>query len=210
MRGTAPPRLKMRSRKGRKKTGSRSPSRRKSIDGQSIFRLAEAFRGSAQLISQLISLGLSDHFRFPCGVNHAFAMELYLKCLITIETGFTHPTHDLENLFNYLSSHTRKTIERYYDEIRAEDPLCIAFAQWLERHGENPEEHLRLKSALSKSAKAFEVLRYPYEGEEDHNYILGPLEIAARRIILELKPEWNPEVHHPRISPDTPPTSQAR
>jgi hypothetical protein len=90
----------------------------------------------------------------------AFATEIYLKCLLRIETGKNAPNgHNLKLLFNRLSAQTVERLERdwkshpaavhYNTAIRL--PLGLKQASMLD--------------ALEESAGAFENWRYSFESD---------------------------------------------
>ncbi|MBL0357866.1 MAG: hypothetical protein IPP72_13705 [Chitinophagaceae bacterium] len=57
-----------------------------------------------------ISLSYVSH------VNHAFAFEMYIKCLMIIEKGEYHSGHNLFILFGKLSQKCQDNIVSYYKE----------------------------------------------------------------------------------------------
>ena len=104
----------------------------------------------------------------PSIVLPAFASELYLKCLICIESGKSPPKeHKLTALFLRLDLPTRKRIENLWDEDlkrphRRRELICI--------RGLPDGDRLQtdLPYVLGIGAKAFEELRYLYETEGSH------------------------------------------
>jgi hypothetical protein len=127
-----------------------------------IFRNAEWFH--------LASTSLRQHapkmrgLFVPSAVLNAFSLELYLKCLIAIQTGKNPPSgHDLRWLFNKLSNNTQDKVRRYFDNPN--DPKEIKLRKTLE----NPQPPIPKDMAISPynfdtvlelSANAFVQLRY--------------------------------------------------
>lgn len=96
----------------------------------------------------------------PIIVLGALTTELFLKCLICIETGNTPHGHDLRKLFDKLSAATRTHIENLWDNGIA----MSRSEEWddLERIGlKMPRD---LPSALANGSDTFERIRYSYEG----------------------------------------------
>jgi HEPN domain-containing protein len=69
----------------------------------------------------------------PVVVLGALTTELFLKCLISIETGKASHGHDLKELFDELSPETRARIERAWDN----DIVPLRNKEWddIERFG---------------------------------------------------------------------------
>ena len=67
-----------------------------SLDPREIFRAAEQFNAAGAVLVRPLDLAL------PLSVTHAFALELYLKSLLVIETGVPARGHDLLTLFQQL------------------------------------------------------------------------------------------------------------
>ncbi len=83
-------------------------------DPRRIFRIAEWFNLASNTLKERISemRGVA----VPSVVLGAFSLELYLKCLIAIETGKPPPTgHNLRWLFDRLSGSTQSKIKQYFD-----------------------------------------------------------------------------------------------
>lgn len=167
------------------------------IAAEKVFEHAECFyRASAALRSHLPVHLRPDHFENihaavtltePLIVLDALASELFLKCLICIETGSTPPKHDLKQLFDKLSDTARTRIQGFWDSEIA----VSRREKWdsLEKLGLKIARDL--PSALAKGAKAFERYRYSYEGNtEDLHYYLEDLPPLLERLILEIKPEF--------------------
>lgn len=125
----------------------------------------------------------------PSMMLSAFASELYLKCLLCIETGKIHSGHNLKSLFLFLDLQTREHIENLWNEYnrrtdRQKELKCIRLLP----RGERLQADLQ--HALDIGANAFIELRYLYEGNGSH-FILGKFPDILQKVILEKsQPEW--------------------
>lgn len=119
-------------------------------------------------------------------VNHAFAFELYLKCLLCIEGKEIPEHHELTKLFALLNAVTKNTIVSefdkgpgYYNTVLLEMHL-LGFAS----------KKIEFIGLLRQTPKAFSSLRYKYEkGRKVQNYELDKSIKYVRATILKLKPE---------------------
>ena len=91
----------------------------KSQKAQRIFDEAENFFLASNILAnsidksdELKKLGMRNVFN----INHAFAIELYLKCLQIIEKGNYQGGHVLIKLFNRLDYSTKDTIRHLYNQ----------------------------------------------------------------------------------------------
>jgi hypothetical protein len=153
---------------------------------QSIYVQAKGFHRAADSLA----FGLDkDPFRATAVVtNSAFASELYLKCLIILETGqLIKNQHDLRKLFLKLHEDTQKAIERNFDQEMAKAPE-ISEAAKVRTGGRKPPRTLR--EALTQGGDAFIKWRYLYEDESLEFFALFPLPKFLEQTILTRKPEW--------------------
>jgi hypothetical protein len=123
----------------------------------------------------------------PVIVLGALTIELFLKCLISIETGKVSHGHDLKELFDELSAEVRARIEHAWDN----DIVPLRRNEWdgIETFGlMMPRD---LPSALVKGSEAFKRIRYSYEGNtEGVHFYVGDLPALLEKLILEIKPEF--------------------
>jgi HEPN domain-containing protein len=118
----------------------------------------------------------------PSMVLSAFAIELFLKCLLLLEGKEIDRIHTLNVLYRRLSHNRKRRIEEVWEkEARPKvDMLNQQFGLgW-------PSD---LPNALVTCARAFERMRYGYE-YPDQPFYLGELPPILWRTILELRPEW--------------------
>jgi hypothetical protein len=175
------------------------------IAPEKVFQQADCFYQALAVLRALqpaVVTSLSLHTALtltePVIVLSALTTELFLKCLICIETDDTPHTHDLEKLYGKLSAPTRTRIEKRWD-------TGIAIGR-SEKWDDNERFGLKmprdLPSALAKGSDAFERLRYSYEeNTEGLNYYLEDLPALLERLILEMKPEFEVFRRMPLPSP---------
>jgi hypothetical protein len=161
-------------------------------DPREMFQHAETFLGFLQIARSALPEDYPDVYNYPLAVNHAFCLEIYLKCLVILEGGTPGRDHRLKNLFELLDPSTQEKAKRHYDEIRSSDPYSQYKAAELKRLGRDPERESNFDAAILSGSDAFVKMRYAYEGIASENYLLMPLEFAIRRIILERNPSWKP------------------
>jgi len=124
----------------------------------------------------------------PSMVLSAFASELYLKCLLCLETGRAPQIHHLRNLFDKLLPETRERLKSLWDSDikRAERQRVLEHIRTL------PDGHrlrVDLPSVLVLGANAFQELRYFYETEKSF-FLLSDFPNLLRTVILERMPWW--------------------
>jgi hypothetical protein len=126
----------------------------------------------------------------PPIVCAAFALELYLKCLIAMEGKKPPLSHDLKKLFRRLDAETQNEIRARFKpyENEAEELANRAYSnQGLAR----PPGAI-FDFVLEAGRDAFEVYRYIHEKGLRANQGWGADRImqAARRAILDRHPDW--------------------
>lgn len=163
-----------------------------STSAQQVFEHAECFYQTFMALCRLrpharedmhVAITLAE----PLIVLAALANELFLKCIICIETGGTTHGHNLKELFDRLSETTRTRIEKRWDDAVVERRR----QEWdrLEEFGLKVARDL--PSALAKGAKAFERYRYSYEENTDGlHYYLEDLSGLLESLILEMRPDF--------------------
>jgi HEPN domain-containing protein len=161
-------------------------------DPKLIFVEAEQFHEASRLLGRFATLH-ARHVGHPSIICSAYALELYLKCLIVI-SGKKPPTiHNLKKLFKIVRPEDQAEIREYF---RTKEPEMTRFfvsanrdAGW-EMMPPKPDFDQQLKA----SADAFYLMRYIYEDKKkpDHpiGYFAYPIEDGARAAILRLRPEW--------------------
>lgn len=127
-------------------------------------------------------------------VNSAFASELYLKCLLHIETGkLFKGQHDLGKLFAKLSAATQAEIEGPFDEQLSRGPKYDFSGASKEAQEAAVRQPKNLRDALRAGREAFVEWRYLYEIDDltqANFFSLFPLPDILRVVILRKRPEW--------------------
>jgi hypothetical protein len=124
----------------------------------------------------------------PVMVMSAFSSELFLKCLICLETGKSSYGHHLKELFDQLSVPIKESIEQLWDQtvVPLRKPL------WLAAEEQKVPIPRDLRSALAAGNDAFQTMRYCYEPDQAKKicFVLTDLPLVLKTVILQIKPEW--------------------
>lgn len=125
----------------------------------------------------------------PIMACSAFALELYLKCLIRMERKPFSREHDLAKLFAALGKRNRAKIKRVW---RANSETVRKYVEeQYKSEGETPPK-VTFDFALNASRGAFQAFRYLHEfGVASNTGWLGDaILMAARHVILSKHPDW--------------------
>jgi hypothetical protein len=154
----------------------------KPIDPKSVFQLACKFAATEQHVRSTNN-PRAEFMASPSMVLSAFAIELFLKCLLLLEGKEFDRIHSLNVLFRRLSHNQKRRIEEVWEkEARSKvDELRRKFGF------PHPSD---LPNALGTCARAFEHMRYGYEDPDRQIFYLGDLPTILWRIILGIRPEW--------------------
>ena len=122
----------------------------------------------------------------PTMVLSAFASELFLKCLLILETSEAPENiHLLHILYRRVSHKRRRRIEELWDADARPKLAELAKVQNF------PTD---LPNALFQCSSPFEQLRYAYEnGFNNVRYYIGDFPWILMGAIIEIKPEWSPQ-----------------
>jgi len=154
-----------------------------------MLKSADAFEQASVLALKRATQDEDQKFYFALVyvVNASFAIELYLKCLLTVEGGQVPGTHNLKDLFNQVSRESRGKITKRHNTVAPHHPVLSGFD---ERLGINTD----LDSLLERDQDVFSQVRYLFEGIRDRTEPVGfGLELFGRIVrnrILDLRPEW--------------------
>jgi hypothetical protein len=158
----------------------------------SMFVVADRFHRAANYLSQ----APDPHLQLVSIANIAFAMEMYFKCLIVLDTGKDPDwKHDYVELFSLLSPETQKRIKDCYNK----HPGAIMvkhMAALMTATGTPPLEAQTFEAKLTRSKDAFRNLRYIYQyasPEWDANEMLE----CIVSLIRYLRPDWFPNEPEP-------------
>jgi hypothetical protein len=189
--------------------GAGSKARRASAETlQHMFVMANAFSASADIL-----WGESGRlFPVPSACS-SFALELYLKCVIGIESKqlILHE-HDLRKLFHRTSRASQTAIRSHADAVIKQD-LVSSIAESLVRVGKPIPPTIDFAYVLRISAKAFESFRCVDEaGQRQPDQLISwwanPIRNAALLRVIELRPDFATEGLLPRY-PDFPPACRS-
>ncbi len=151
-----------------------STDKKTSIDTLNAYRSARLFEKASNLIERERGIKHEKLWFTPVIINSAFSLEVYLKCLIRIETG-SRPIRGLTliELFYELSEESKIAVEKYFSE----------------------KIELDLFSILNEISNTFVEWPHAYKRVSDKSFIgVGPIFYAVNRRIRELRPEWTEEV----------------
>ena len=120
----------------------------------------------------------------PMIVIQSFATELYLKCILVLNGAKGPRGHELVRLYEQITADQQSRMEEYFTM------QCEGDAAFLDMKRAEHTERFTLTDALRDMNRAFEVWRYAYESPGPQSGAWGHPWIAAGRLILELRPDW--------------------
>jgi hypothetical protein len=133
----------------------------------------------------------------PSMVLSVFASELYLKCLLCLETGKVPQTHNLKTLFDALKPETKRRLEELWDaDVRK--PQRQKVLDHVRTFPEGDKLRIDLPSVLELGANAFQELRYLYEAGQSF-FLLSDFPNLLRAVTLERMPWWRAILPAPPI-----------
>jgi hypothetical protein len=135
--------------------------------------VAETRRGNRRILSLALA------------TNAAFALEMYLKCLLSLEQGQAPHGHDLHKLFHALSSSTQSELTKDHEQFQNSNPASMAEAHQLGL----PTD---LEELLKRGRNAFADFRYAHEQiPSGTDFALNGLTYCVQQRILKLQPDWD-------------------
>lgn len=165
------------------------------FDPRLIFLTAESFRLASGIMGHASTVE-GRQVLVPSLVCIAFACELYLKCLITIEVekGFTK-VHKLGELFRQLPANIQQTVRQRAAEAATKKREI--YEQLLKPAGIKSPPLLDFDEALKRSEDAFVKWRYPFDetAPEDRAWHATEILNAIRDLIIEREPSWLEEAN---------------
>jgi hypothetical protein len=163
------------------------------IDPQLIYMHARGFYTAEEIIGK-ISFSRDPYLAAEVSpavmVISALNIELFLKCIVCIETGLTPQGHHLDYLFGRLSSATQARAEQVWDTevVPLREPTWKKIETAL-GHGQTLARDL--PSALKAGSLSFEKMRYGYEGKSaETQFYISDVPRLLGRVIIEMKPAW--------------------
>jgi hypothetical protein len=167
------------------------PRRTTRVDPFKTYMNAERFRIADALLRADTNRRFLPSVASPAIILSAFASELYLKCILSLESGGRHilATHELKTLYNDLRIDTRKRLEVMWAEsnlkpmnVRARKAIAVVTGETI------PED---LDWAISKANNAFVQLRYIHENDGNGvGFIIHDLPAMLKTVILDMQPTW--------------------
>jgi hypothetical protein len=158
---------------------------------QSMFVVAERFHKASQILIQHVKAHADPDQGIAAVVNLAFAVEMYFKCLITLDTK-EDPSwkHDYVVLFAKLTPETQSKIREYYDK-RPLAAIQKTMSELMIANGD-PEaaNQFSFDSILTKSKDAFRNIRYIYQYPGYESFEAGDLVSCLKQAILDIHPSW--------------------
>ncbi|MVN22114.1 hypothetical protein [Mucilaginibacter arboris] len=158
-------------------------------DDEALFLNAELFRDAAQVIF-LRARATNVHpvaalKFFNVGImNEAIAIELYLKCLIYMNSNTHYGKHEYPKLFKRLSEEHQHKVTLYYEQFLNENPIIPIIKK------DHPTIDFSLPAILNDCKDAFQKHRYEHEYGSS-NYTLSDFARALHKLILELKTHFS-------------------
>lgn len=162
---------------------------------ESIFATAVEYDYAASCL--LRDFGNSNiHAMNPILFNQAFALELYLKCLIFLTNGKkAGNTHELKKLYLLLNTEQQQQIESLFNNQIFIKRIKRAGRQLRPRWKETKFKGKRslnytIEEILTFSNFSVMEHRYPFDYSSKIYYGIGDLTQAVLKYIIQLKPEW--------------------
>jgi hypothetical protein len=154
-------------------------------DAVVMFLVAEQYWKASHQLAQPAS---REDVAFPTVVCAAFALEIYLKCLLVMQTGKFSPSHNLKHIFGELPSATQARIRDLFAPYL---PMVQKTVTKMTKPGSPLPPTVDFDFVMNLSQDAFTVTRYVYEGVPSMSGWMGtPIVRATRTAILELHPDW--------------------
>jgi hypothetical protein len=162
----------------------------KNIDPKQIYIHAMGFFYVEQILGNLNldPQSMADIGQCPV-VLSSLNSELFLKCIICIETSRVPRGHHLDELFKLVSPTMRKRIQQIWDAEVV--PFRAKMWDQIDAATTGRRVPRDLPTALRGASKTFEKIRYSYEGNiQNVEFFVGDLPRILRRVIVELRPDF--------------------
>lgn len=156
------------------------------LKAERVFQVGWGFSRTADIVSERYRHERGSDLLAALVVNSAFAVEVYLKCVLLVEGKAAPREHSLKKLFADLDRTHQSRIKKLFDE-------SVGRNRYAKRiQAADPAFTYRLGAVLNATSDAFEEWRYLYEVRPKTRifYGLAELKEAIERLIIELKPEW--------------------
>jgi hypothetical protein len=148
------------------------------------FVTAEAFLEICKVSLGARKAGNMRILNLAMATNAAFALEMYLKCLLLLENGEAPPrTHDVQDLFHALNESTQSDLTKDHKKFFHDTPTAVEQA----RVSGTPT---KLEELLKLGRHAFVDFRYAHEQiPSDTDWALNGLTYCVRERLLKQQPE---------------------
>lgn len=158
-----------------------------SIDPIPLFLMAEQYRRASHYLVESEHRGYIKDVTMPAAVCAAFALELYFKTLVALDSGQTARIHDLRALFDKLAACRQQRIR---DLFQPHLPKAQRYFD-TSREASSSARTLDFDRVLEMSRNAFPDLRYVHEGwPAMSGWLAADILEATREAILEINPAW--------------------
>lgn len=190
--------------------------RRFTPDPKRVFRLGAEYEFAYLTLRRPFQLdGLKLHRLFPFSANtvlQTLAIELYLKCLHTMDHGFHYDQHPPRKLFCRLKGKTQDRIRFIHAERDSRTRWNATTLEIPNSGGQLYQVPTDVHGMLKASNMAWLEWRYSHEFDTDTNkplvWVAEPLISVLRVTILEREPTWKSLLAF--ADPTMPPTSPPR
>jgi hypothetical protein len=163
------------------------------LDPQQIYLQGCRFQFASERLRDAKHLQPGDFelVAHPSLMLSAFASELYLKCLICIETGNAPDAeHSLKKLFQQVNRRHQSQIEGGWDVLMQKPDMVRTLAQ-IEARWHGVKVPRDLAWALDAGSHGFVQIRYIYEPKgAQTKFLLVDFPQILRAVILQVKPGW--------------------
>jgi hypothetical protein len=175
------------------------------ISPRAIFSQANAFEMAAVKLSNIAGIEAGST-AIPRIVNLVFSLELYLKCLILLETNKSERGHNLKVLFSLVSTTAQQNIKNTYQDFLDKNPHiereAKEFAALLQKHAAQfaiPSSFtytgVDFDTIIDESKDAFQQFRYIFDPTLNKNKVsfstLQSIASAIKKAIWDLEPTWD-------------------
>lgn len=154
-------------------------------EAQNFLIASEAISQKAQaiLISEFAANKTSDKsigLQYAKYVNHSYAVELLLKCIMIIENKRFFAGHALLDLYKLLDSDTQIQLFEIYKKCNHIRRNMTYFGMF---------EEVTIVMVLEEAKEAFKDFRYLFEGRSTPKYNLDLVVACLEKYIFQIKPE---------------------
>jgi len=163
-----------------------------SADPHEIFLQAEYFNEACKVLGPEKSQ--KPYLIIPIATCGSFSLELYLKCLLSIQSPKNEfpAIHNLHTLYSDVEPQHKKIIEFFFQAISQTDSMVL-HERVLRQSPLSIEEEIDL--ILQDNDSAFEGFRYAFgmqNAKMPTVYSTHSIRMSVRALILStLKPDWN-------------------